>query len=564
MKLFFTLALALASLSCLAQFTTGENPGYYGTQYTDQQIYDLMYASGARCTRSTLSVQFYLQYGISTYVARMEYPYLSKGMRGNVFNLTATAGPNYTGMSDTSWIPAGLYLAPFNSDGSINTNNGWAKYCYDIVTNIGAYFDYFEVWNEPDLTKANPAVDWATREPLASELPNMKATVKDYVQLCKIANQVIKKYQPAAKICTGGLGYPNFYKWFVHDGGLPWIDVNSFHKYPYYDWTLFTGNHRNSDYAAADIDTAIAQFRAIDNTKAMMITETNIPRWSYVDSSAQFPNNKQWGADQTQTDFTLKVISHAANAGLQLMTFYQAGETGDSGMNDGTAKSEIDAMGVYKDLVKATPGKEVMTNSGRAMLAYTTLLGNYKIDTSDKSRPAGVDFSFWDSTATTKKAYLIWAVTTKDRSEQASAVFEFPDKGQYDVFDCYGKFLRLCSDTIHLTGVPNFCKQHYVPLALVPPPPRRDTVANIEEVKIFPIPAHSYFNITLGSKINGKVSIQAYDAVGRIIPLAINSSMKNSFYFSVQEPVNVPAGIYFIRIDIAGIAETRQKIIVIK
>ena len=79
-----------------AQFQLGENPGYYGSQYTDQQLYDLMYAAGARSTRSSVSVQFDLQYGMPTFQARLQYPYSTKGMRNNTFFLFASAGPTYS------------------------------------------------------------------------------------------------------------------------------------------------------------------------------------------------------------------------------------------------------------------------------------------------------------------------------------------------------------------------------------------------------------------------------------------------------------------------------------
>src|SRR5271156_4626487 len=160
LRTLFLVIFSLAGfLSAEAQFQFGENPGYYGSQYTDQQIYDLMYASGARSARSTVSMQYYLQYGMATYEARLQYPYSTKGMRNNTFFLFASNGPTYTGQSDStasngaqSWIPSGIYNAPFNSDGSINTSNLWAKYCYYVVQSIGPYFTYFEVWNEPDLT----------------------------------------------------------------------------------------------------------------------------------------------------------------------------------------------------------------------------------------------------------------------------------------------------------------------------------------------------------------------------------------------------------------------------
>src|ERR1700722_18867673 len=75
-----------------SQLPMGENPGYYGAQYTDQQLYDLMYAGGARSTRSSVSVQYDLTYGMATFQARLQYPYSTKGMRNNTFFLFASPG----------------------------------------------------------------------------------------------------------------------------------------------------------------------------------------------------------------------------------------------------------------------------------------------------------------------------------------------------------------------------------------------------------------------------------------------------------------------------------------
>src|SRR5579862_2784901 len=423
LKIFPLLIIFLAGgLYANAQFQLGENPGYYGSQYTDQQIYDLMYAGGARGARSTVSMQYYLQYGMSTYEARLQYPYSTKGMKNNTFFLDATNGPVYTGQSTAtasngarSWLPNGLYNPAFNSDGSINTSNLWAKYCYDVVQSIGPYFTYFEVWNEPDLTgsvnsyedSTQSTTSWEKVEPASGDLPNMNASVEDYVQMCMIANQVIKKYQPSAKIATGGLGYSWFYLWFLKKGGGQWVDELSLHYYPYWSWTVcsWTGSscgpagfHRNSDYAVQAINTEIANFRTIETEVGgthlpVMITESNIPRWSYVSAAnlEVFPNNRPWGNDATQKNFTIKAYTKMMEAGLDVFCLYQTGETGDSGQNNGLAKSEIDAMGMYKNLVNATPGKEVLTNQGIAIRTMQRLLGNYKVDASQPSFPSGVD-----------------------------------------------------------------------------------------------------------------------------------------------------------------------------
>ncbi|HLY72418.1 MAG TPA: hypothetical protein VKR53_21955, partial [Puia sp.] len=94
--IYFSIILILCGFPGYAQLSIGENPGYYGAQYTDQQLYDLMYAAGARSTRSSVPVQYDLTYGMATFQARLQYPYSTKGMRNNTFFLFASPGPTYS------------------------------------------------------------------------------------------------------------------------------------------------------------------------------------------------------------------------------------------------------------------------------------------------------------------------------------------------------------------------------------------------------------------------------------------------------------------------------------
>jgi hypothetical protein len=489
LRVFLFAILLFAGFSNVnAQFLLGENPGYYGSQYTDQQIYDLMYAGGARAVRSTVSYQYYAQYGMSTYEARLQYPYSTKGMRNSTFFLDATGGPTYTGQSTAtasngarSWLPNGIYNAAFNSDGTINTANLWAKYCYDVVQSIGPYFTYFEVWNEPDLTgsinsyedSTQSSSSWEKVEPASGDLQNMNASVEDYVQLCKIANQVIKKYQPTAKIATGGIGYPWFYMWFLKKGGGSWIDELSFHYYPYFSWVTCVWNgsacgtagfHRNSDYAVSAILQEVTNFKAIETQlgvahKPMMMTECNIPRWNYVSAAnlEVFPNNKQWGSDHAQRNFTVKAYTKMIQAGLDMFYLFQTGETGDSGLNNGVTGSEIDAMGMYKNLDKATPGKEVLTNQGVAIRTMQKLLGNYKLDATQPSFATGINGVRFDSSG--NKIYVVWATTTLDTSETASGSYALTSGVNFKKYLYDGSSPGTVSGTISLTGDPYFLVQ---------------------------------------------------------------------------------------------------------
>jgi hypothetical protein len=466
-----------------AQLPLGENPGYYGSQYTDQQIYDLMYAAGARSTRSTVPLQFDLQYGVPAFGPSLQYPYATKGMRNNTFFLFASPGPTYSTESTTktagghqSWLPAGIYNAPFNADGSINTANAWAKYVYDCIQTAGPYYNYYEVWNEPDLTNSSDSYNdstvsktsWQISEPTPDELINMYDSLESYVQLCKIANQVVKKYYPNSKMCTGGIGYPWFYQWFLRKGGGQWVDELSFHEYPYFDWCYcaWTGStcgpagfHRNSDYAVSQVLAKLQNLRQIEtNEKSVhlpaMMTEINIPRWNYVPSGDMevFPQNRTWGTDHTQRNFTIKVFTKLMLAGLTNFYFYQTGETGDSGLNNGASGSEIDAMGMYKNLTKSTPGNEVITSQGLATRTMQTLIGNYKLDATQPTLPSGVDGVRFDSAG--NKIYVIWAITALDTLETASGSFTLPAGATFKEYLYNGSSPGTATGTITLTGDP--------------------------------------------------------------------------------------------------------------
>lgn len=555
------------------QFSVCENIGYYGGAMADDSLYDLEQKTGASGSRSTIDIGSYLTYHINTYQERLNHA--SKiGLKNSIFflniNKVAYAHRSTAIINGVqSWLPQNLDLPTFNNDGSINRNNYWGAYCYDVFDSLQSFGAiYYEIENEPDQTGANPDVDWLSREPFASELTNMNDTIGNYILLCKIAYEVKQKLQPGAKICTGGLGYPQFYKWFLKKGGGKYIDVNSIHFYPYWHWTSNTQNKRNSSYAAFLCDSIVTEFRKIDSGKFQMImTETNLPRWRYVDSLAQFPNNKLWGSDVCQTNYTLKCISHLANDGLLTMSFYQTGETGDSGLNNGTAKSEIDAMGAYKKLIGVTTEAQAkMTNQGRVILAYTSLLSNYKIDTSDKAREPGVDFSEWDSIGAIKKAYIICAVTTKDTSEVATAVHEFADKGQYDVFDCFGHYLRTCTDTIHLTGAANICKQHQTALALIPPPIVSRNTDTTFEVTVSPNPTKDQIRVRIHTQNNSAVMITIFDVYGTLMNISGHkfiTGFTSSLNYDNTIRFNFESGIYFVKINLNS-KQVIKKLIVIK
>jgi hypothetical protein len=472
-------------------FPIKENPGYYGAQYTDQQIYTLMFGGGAPSTRSTVDIKSaQAPYNYATYTARLAYMYNTLGMRQNV--LFADANPYngvYVGQSDSlttggnrAWTPTGLYANPFNGDSSINATNVWATYIGNLITNYGAYFDYIQCWNEPDfsytsdayLTSAQSATSWQVREPTPDELPNLYTTLEDYVQLCKITRQVCNHLKPSLKVITGGLGYAWFYQWCLRRGIAQWVDVVDFHEYPFYQWTycLWTGSAcsttggamRNSDMAAHLVDSAMNYFRQIETNesathKPFSSTEIAVPRWSFPlnTSSAAFPNNKDFGSNAMQENFLIKSINVLMQDTLIFYTAYQTGE--GANYQDVSSGNPFVAMGLYDNLSAAgVVGHEVKTPQGLALTAFQNLFGNYKINLTKPTLNTGTLGAEWDSS--TNKAYCVWAVTTHDTVESGSGTFALPAGLTFKEYDREGNLLSASiSGTVNLSAAPVYLFQ---------------------------------------------------------------------------------------------------------
>src|SRR4030095_16486876 len=210
-------------------FAIGNNPGWYGNHYRDEEIYDLMWRAGMRSTRSVISINLCNLYGMKTFVERLKYPY-KMGMRNNTLVLTTDP---YTGEyedQDTTKygnkrtiVPKGLFTPIYLQSGTINPANKFAVYVDVVMKSVGGFFDYFEILNEPDLTDNVSDADdpnrytvprsWNNRPPDPGELMNVIAPIKHIVRIYEIAYTIIKKNKPSAKVATGGLGFPWFFKW---------------------------------------------------------------------------------------------------------------------------------------------------------------------------------------------------------------------------------------------------------------------------------------------------------------------------------------------------------------
>ncbi|MGB8195215.1 MAG: hypothetical protein WCF67_24980 [Chitinophagaceae bacterium] len=476
----------------------GANPGYYGNNWNDIQVYSAMANAGCRSTRSTIPMFFFGSYGDSVRYAEMNYYYNTLGFRENVFFLYNDVTAPFPDRSTETFngeqaaIPTGLYLPIWNDDGSVNMNNTFARYCYKTVKVYGAFSKYYEIWNEPDFTNnwgiasALPGVagNWWENDPNPSDMLNVKAPIQYYIRMLRVAYEVIKRYQPDGIITLGGLGYPSFMHALLRNTDNPvpdaggkrgsvtadyplkagaYFDGLSFHSYPQYflkfwDYTTNAMSFkRHSDEAIdqtirdknsyLDILRSFGYGTAYPN-KPVICTEINIPRKAL---------NQEIGGIEVQRNFAWKAIAKAARNNISQMYWYVTGEVTDhnsAGQYDG-----FKMMGLYENLLRDLPGSEKLTDEGKANKSAQLLLQDFFYDdatTASMELPGGADGVAFRHRTTGEIRFMLWAKTHTDESESSQLYYAFPTSvvnRQLDVYKWNYCITNTKSATIQPTGI---------------------------------------------------------------------------------------------------------------
>jgi hypothetical protein len=88
-KIFLSFVMLLSIITSKSQkVNIGTNFGYYGSQFTANNLTDLGYSMGIRSARIGYKLQQYLQWGASTFTNQIQYTY-NKGMQPQVFTFDA-------------------------------------------------------------------------------------------------------------------------------------------------------------------------------------------------------------------------------------------------------------------------------------------------------------------------------------------------------------------------------------------------------------------------------------------------------------------------------------------
>ena len=479
----------------------GSNMGYYGSQFTDQDIAQLAYNSGSHTIRPSLPDWLITGYGTTSRLTAFQ-AYQAMGMKDitafvgepNEPTTHAGTGPDdretmtFPGADERAETFEGIYQ-PVWLDAAktkINPANTFANYLYKTVNTYGPYVKFWEIINEPDFTygsngwaDSSQATSWWNVNPTPDELSNLKAPIFYYIRELRVAYDVIKTLQPNEYVATGGIGYPSFLDAMLRNTDNPvdgsvtaqyplkggaYFDVLSFHSYPMYSlrhWSntimdfIYT---RNSDAAVDvffgaknDFNTVLKKYGYDGTTypqKQWMSTETDLPQSSVADV---------WGSQDSADNYIMKVHILAQANGMMEIYKYGLGENG------GTPSSGFDVTGVYGNI---TPASTTIANAPKTpqFKATKTLDDLLTGKTYDAAKTAQLNLPSTVRGAAFKDSnnvytYALWAETSIDESETASATYTFPfpfsgTRSEWD-FSATNQ-TTVAGQTVTLAGSPSF------------------------------------------------------------------------------------------------------------
>lgn len=451
-------------------FRYGVNPGYYPTWNDDKFLANIaagntslgIEGAGVTAFRASLPEHFVNQWGYNVRVSAFQH-YEMVGMDNHTVFLQEpeSAHQDMTAhcAGQQSLMFANLYEDIWDGGANgtpVNDDNYYAVYVYNVVETYKDYVDYWEIMNEPDLSYSSnawqlPGVpgNWWENDPAPCDIA-IKAPIQYYIRTMRIAYEVIKSLDANATITTGGLGYPSFLHAILrntdnpvdgsvntdypHTGGA-YFDVMSYHVYPhlscYRVWNNTLGQFeyiRHSD-AAADcivdfknnMEAVLLDFGYDGITypeKRWIITESNVPRKGLNTS----PEN--YGTEELQRNWLIKAMVAAQLNDIEQVHLFRLGERQDLA----TATWEFDLMGLYKNLLTASPYNQEYTDEGIAMRTMSETLSGMFVDqakTNAMNLPSNIKgAAFVDAAG--NYTYVLWAVTQTDMSEVANATYGFP------------------------------------------------------------------------------------------------------------------------------------------
>ncbi|MBC7387952.1 MAG: T9SS type A sorting domain-containing protein [Opitutaceae bacterium] len=584
------------------EFLYGTNPGYYTTAWNDIALSDIAkgyntLGANSRSFRAKLPHDFLERYGYDIRLKEFEH-YKAIGMKdhacylGTYFDVTSTEPVHVQyikdNMDSVKYGGCDKYPQAYKKlyepiwDGGlngtpVNENNPFALYIYKTVSTYKQYVKFWEIINEPDYCISTSCEDapgipgnWWENPPKPCDMPNFRAPLFHYVRMLRIAYEVIKTVSPDSYVAIGGIGYRSFLDVLLRytdnpNGGVKsadfpltggaYFDVVSFHCYPQYNlrkWDNSISNFRHSRYSDAVADSVISfknsymkilakyGYGVKFKQKVFIMTEFNIPRKMYAGTD-------YIGSPEAQKNSMIKMFIKCQKENIMQAYTYQLGDVRNE--NDVTSADWHHLMGLFKNLTVNNPGQQQLTISGVGFKTTSTILQGYKYDnarTIALNMPVGVEGATFKN-ASGKYRYAIWARTSKDTSEVASASFSFPVSFKlsnvisYDwnySIDPTKTQIRNVTN-IALTGSPMFFEDGTI-LGFEDV----NTIGVQERFKIYPNPSKGNFNIhTLD--LNGEGIIKIFSVDGTLLN---SNKVILTHGMIIENQLNLDKGVYFVHL----------------
>lgn len=410
----------------------------------------------------------------------------------------------------------GIY-EPIWDDGTdgtpYNDDNRYAAYLYETVSTYTDYVKFWEIWNEPGFYKGTDSeVFWGAPDYPGSWWVNdpdpcdyiLHAPIEYYVRTLRISYEIIKTISPDDYVTIAGLGSQSFLDAILRNTDNPvdgsvtpeyplkagaYIDVLGFHTYPHFDGsTTFAPDNyfeRHSDGAAdgiisrrlAGYQSVLASYGYDGITypkKQHICTEINIPKKVFT--------GDYFGGKEQQVNFITKAMLRLKENKVHQMHVYSIIED----KPESQASFEFDLMGVYRNPA-ATDSIAQFTDLGIAYKTSSDFIAETEIDTAKTNalnlpnEVRGYALRRDDSSY----VYVLWAKTTIDKSEAASATYDFPSTLNLNQMYQYrwnfsqtGQVEQVSSSGIELDARPVFFTERKVGSDLIFPRPALTVASN--------------------------------------------------------------------------------------
>ena len=551
-------------------FHYGINMGYYDGTWNDMTLSNIaagnaslnVKGAGSKTFRVLLPEYFLESWSYDIRLAECTH-YASLGVKDNTIFVGFPSEAHrdktaYDGCVEESHMFANMYTPIWDGGANgtpVNDNNYFALYMYKMAQIYKPFAKFWEITNEPDYTwygtgwlQPGVAGNWWDNNPPACELANLKAPIYHYIRMLRISYEVIKYLDPAAYVAVGGIGYPSFLDALLRNtdeptngsvtGSYPlkggaYFDVLSFHSYPQFELSYWD-NGVNGFVYTRHSDAAIEKYiekknsfvtvlnnRGYDGTtypaKHFICTESNIPR-KELDGYI--------GSDDAAKNYIIKALVESQKHDIYQYYTFLLGDAAPIA----TATHAFDVMGLFQNLMGIGP----LGNGGNYLQQYTNPGAGYKTTSDllhysryDATRTAAMNLpaeigggAFRDSIG--GYVYVLWAKTTIDRSEAASATYSFPgamnvspwmNKREWN-YTITGTTTSIPSINIPLTGTPLFLSDNF---QVVPIRDREIPTRDREKqfaLAVYPNPAQVSGTVKFTLTHPSNVQVKVFDANG--------------------------------------------------